>query len=313
MINRRYLRIKVFQALYGFFKDESALRDIARKNLITNLSKTYELFLFNLAFLFEWKFFIENELHAQKNKYFPSESLTNLLTSILNNKVLDAITNSQEVKEQINKVIPRWQNSQENIRQIFNEIRYHKLLVEYANLTNKDFKSDKEFIIGLFELLTAENDLYNSIMDEQFINWEDDMVVVLSSIQKTIGSIKPNNKLILPGFHKDEEEDIKFVTDLFNLTIEHNNYLTELIISKTENWDEDRIAFVDNLLMKMALCEILYFPYVPVKVSINEYLELAKLYSTNSSHSFINGVLDKVQLELKRQNKITKLGRGLVE
>jgi len=86
-----------------------------------------------------------------------------------------------------------------------------------------------------------------------------------------------------------------------------------MIIAKTENWDEDRIAFVDNLLMNMALCEILYFPYIPVKVSINEYLELAKLYSTNQSHTFINGVLDKVQKELRESNKITKLGRGLVE
>jgi N utilization substance protein B len=118
---------------------------------------------------------------------------------------------------------------------------------------------------------------------------------------------------ILPGFYNDKYEDTTFVSDLFMETLEQEDALIELISSKTQNWDADRIATVDMLLMKMAMCEILNFNQIPVKVSINEYLEIAKLYSSPNSHTFMNGVLDKVQLELRKENKINKTGRGLVE
>ena len=134
----------------------------------------------------------------------------------------------------------------------------------------------------------------------------------MTGVLKTIDQLKDNSNVPLHPF-QHEKEVLEFMKDLLKLTVQHNDTLTELIASKTQNWDADRIAYSDMLLMKMALCEIVYFPYIPVKVSINEYLELAKLYSTPQSHGFINGVLDKIQLELRKQNKIQKLGRGLVE
>lgn len=313
MINRRYLRIKVFQALYAFFKDEQADLVLSQKNLINSVYKTYELFLFNLSFVFEWRHFVSTELDIQQNKFFPSQQLINSLKAIQQNKIIQAFTESDLLKEKIKKVTSRWTNTGEQIREIYNDFKNNSLFTEYGQNATTTFKEDKQFLIGFYELLFADSDIYNSIMDEHFINWEDDMVLVLAAIEKTIGSVKPDKTFVLPELFKDEAEDVQFIKDLFELTIQHNQELSDLIISKTENWDEDRIIFVDNLLMKMALCEILYFPYIPVKVSINEYLELAKLYSTSNSHSFINGVLDKIQIELKKQNKILKLGRGLVE
>lgn len=313
MINRRFLRIKVLQALYGYFKDGSAHQPIAKKNLFAALNKTYELYLFNLTFLTELHHFAVNELDAQQKKFFPSPDIINPLKAIIQNKVLLSVGSNQIFAERIKKLPAKWPNSTELLRKLFNEIKSEPFTMLYANNEQISIKDDKEFLTAMFEHLFANSELFNSTMEELYMNWDDDMVTVLVALQKTIKMFDLGRSNFLLDMHKDADEDQKFVNDLFDLTIEHNKELAALIASKTENWDEDRIAFVDNLLMKLALCEMMYFPYVPVKVSINEYLELAKLYSTNNSHTFINGVLDRLQIDLKQQNKITKLGRGLVE
>ena len=134
------------------------------------------------------------------------------------------------------------------------------------------------------------------------------------AFQKTLSSVKLHKQVeILAGFYNDKSEDTQFVSDLFYKTLEFEDELLQLISSKTQNWDADRIATVDMILMKMAMCEILHFSQIPVKVSINEYLEIAKLYSSPNSHTFMNGVLDKIQLDLRKDSKINKTGRGLME
>ena len=145
------------------------------------------------------------------------------------------------------------------------------------------------------------------------MNWEDDQTMVYAQLLKTISGLKEDS---IGNFLAEElvnEDDEAFLKELFKRTTNYEEELTELISAKTQNWDADRLAVVDLLLMRMALCEVLHFPYIPVKVSINEYLEVAKLYSTPNSHGFINGVLDKINQELKQSNKLNKLGRGLVE
>ena len=145
------------------------------------------------------------------------------------------------------------------------------------------------------------------------MNWEDDQTMVYAQLLKTISGLKENSVGNVFAEELDNEDDEAFLKELFKRTVNYQEELTELISGKTKNWDAERLAMVDLLLMRMALCEILHFPYIPVKVSINEYLELAKLYSTPNSHGFINGVLDKIHQELKQSNKLNKLGRGLVE
>ncbi len=150
-------------------------------------------------------------------------------------------------------------------------------------------------------------------MEEQFMNWEDDQVLVYGQLMKTIAALKDNSAGNFLADGNAVEEDEAFLKDLFKRTANHEEEFTKLISDKTKNWEADRLAVVDLLLMRMALCEILYFPHIPIKVTINEYLELAKLYSTPNSHGFINGVLDKINQELKQENKLNKTGRGLVE
>jgi N utilization substance protein B len=313
MLNRRFLRIKVFQSLYGFAQEEKPLAHLYKRTMLSNLEKTYELYLFTISFPLELKFFVEQELEVQKAKYFPLESLIQPLDAVRTNKVIALMEENPQLQEALKKIKGRWVDSLDFSKKIFNELKVLPFFQEYSSKKSPTFSEDKAFLLAVYEQLFSDSEQFESYFEEAFVNWEDDQVLILTSIQKVLNQLKEIHPEFLIDAHKDEDEDLKFMKDLFDFTLEHQAAFNDLINSKTQNWDQDRIALVDILLMRMALCEILYFPFVPVKVSINEYLELAKLYSTPNSHGFINGVLDKIQMQLKTDNKINKLGRGLKE
>lgn len=312
MLNRRFLRVKAFQALYSYSREEGANAAACRKQLLTGLDKTYELYLFLLSFGVEFKSFLNQELDAEKAKYIPSSDQISLIQRIINNQAVLVIENNPAFNKALKDYKVLWHNHNDLLRQIWIELKGHDLLKSYIQIESPTLNDDKNFLAGILEWLSADLELFESFMEERFVNWEDDQVLVLTTLQRTLQMLKQNSVNILPEKHKDEEEDLKFVKQLFDECVQNDQELIALISAKTQNWDQDRIALVDMILMKMALCEVLYFPYIPLKVSINEYLELAKLYSTPNSHGFINGVLDKVQIDLKNDNKINKLGRGLV-
>ncbi len=312
MLNRRFLRVKAFQALYSYSREEGANAAVCRKQLLNGLDKTYELYLFLLSFGVEFKAFLNQELETEKAKYIPSSEQISLIQRLINNQAVAVIENNSAFNKGLKDYKVLWNNHSDLFRQVWIELKGHDLLKSYLLNETPSLIDDKNFLAGMLEWLTADFELFESFIEDRFVNWEDDQVLVLTTLQKTLQMLKPNSVNILPEKHKDEEEDLKFVKQLFDECVQNDQELTLLISAKTQNWDQDRIALVDMILMKMALCEVLYFPYIPLKVSINEYLELAKLYSTPNSHGFINGVLDKVQIELKKENKINKLGRGLV-
>lgn len=313
MLNRRFLRIKAFQALYSFSREEGADASAYRRKLLNGLDKTYELYLFMLSFLTEFRGFLVQEMEVEKGKYIPSKEQMNLLQVLSNNHVIQILDNSPSFAEALKQNKVSWAGSQDLFRQLWLELKQHPMLLNYMKEANHTLADDKVLVAGMLEWLCAENELFASFVEERYLNWEDDQVLVVVTLQKTIQALKENTSKVLPDKHKDEKEDIKFLKDLFDLCIQHDDDLMQLIAAKTKNWDQDRIALVDLILMKMALCEVLYFSFIPVKVSINEYLELAKLYSTPNSHGFINGVLDKVQIDLRKENRIQKMGRGLVD
>jgi N utilization substance protein B len=267
-----------------------------------------------LSFIIEFKFFIGKEIEIQNNKYIPQPEQMAFLKSLYNNSAIKMLESDIILQEKIKARKLDWTKSSDFFRQILNEIKAIDTIVSAAKEGDQTVFSDKQILLEIIESLVADSEVFNHYMEEHFINWEDDEVMVITAFQKTLSSMKQNKAPeILPGFYNDKFEDTNFVSDLFMETLEQEDALIELISSKTQNWDAERIATVDMLLMKMAMCEILNFNQIPVKVSINEYLEIAKLYSSPNSHTFMNGVLDKVQLELRKENKINKTGRGLVE
>lgn len=313
MFNRRFLRIKVFQALYAYYQDEQASRSLHEKNLSKSLEKTYELYVFLLALPAAFRHFVSLELETQKAKYIPVQSLITPLEALYNNKAIMLLEENQYLTEQIKLHKCHWTNNKDLFKQLMVIIKKNEAFAKYATKSEHTFFEDKSILLELFETFVAESDAFENYVEERFMNWEDDQTMVYAQLLKTISGLKENSVGNVFAEDLDNEDDEAFLKELFKRTVNYQEELTELISGKTKNWDAERLAMVDLLLMRMALCEILHFPYIPVKVSINEYLELAKLYSTPNSHGFINGVLDKIQQELKQSNKLNKLGRGLVE
>ncbi len=313
MFNRRFLRIKVFQALYAITQDNTQSLAVQEKNLIHQLEKTRELFFLLLNFGIEFKHFCELELDTAESRYIRDKNLENQLKTIINNQYVDALNNSTSFKTLVEKKKLNWVNNKDLFKHLLSLLKSNPTFSSYLDIEVKNFNSDKTFFSQTLELFISESEMFNSYLEERYMNWEDDQVLIVSHLHKIIQqAVESSNYNPVTG-SEISEEDSKFVQQMLHLCNQHEEDFTALISHKTQNWDPERLAIVDLLLMRMALCEMLYFPYVPVKVSINEYIELAKLYSTPNSHGFINGILDKLHLELKDENKIVKLGRGLVE
>ncbi len=314
MFNRRFLRIKVFHQLYSYWQDETHNLPLHEKNLLKSLDKTYQLYIYLLAMPAEFRFFIEKDLDIQQSKHFPQENLISQLKAFAQNKAILQLEKSELLQSKLKHYKLKWDGQKDLFKQIWPAIKANATFQEYANKSTPNFNDDKKMLNEFFQVCVADFDVFDHYMEERFMNWEDDQTLAVLTLLKTIDQLtegKPDSGIIAD--YADDNEGQKFMKELFTQSIADNEELTKLIAAKTQNWEADRIAMVDLLLMKMALCEILKFPYIPVKVSINEYLELAKLYSTPNSHGFINGILDKVQIDLRKENKINKVGRGLVE
>ncbi|HOZ87148.1 MAG TPA: transcription antitermination factor NusB, partial [Bacteroidia bacterium] len=216
-----------------------------------------------------------------------------------------------ELKKQIEKRKISWQNDFDVVRKLFNEIKNGELYKTYQESGNNNIEEDRNFIVSLITEHLSENEVLISLFEEKNIHWADDTFVAFNSAIRSFESFEGD--FIMQPLLKDEKDDLEFMSVLFKKTIIYKDQFEELIDKHTKNWDIERIANMDMLLMEMALAEILYLPNVPIKASLNEYIDISKEYSTPNSKTFVNGVLDKIIADLKEQNKINKTGRGLKE
>jgi N utilization substance protein B len=314
MFNRRFLRIKVLQALYAYHQDETPNRTTHEKAMLKSLDRAYELYIFLLSLPAEFRFYIDKELEKQTSKYFPTDEIIVPLQAMHNNQCIALLEKSEVINTKMKDLKLKWTGTTDLFKNSWADLQRNEFFTSYSKSPNHGFNEDRKILSEIYQIFIAESELFEQYMEEQFMNWEDDQVLVTNALLKSISLMKEDGSgdyIITEASVSSDDKD--FMIELFRKTIEQEETLSKLIGDKTKNWETDRIAVVDFLLMKLALCEIVSFPHIPIKVSINEYLELAKLYSTPNSHGFINGVLDKVQIDLKRENKINKTGRGLVE
>ena len=312
MFNRRFLRIKVMQALYAYFRDEKADVKVAERNLFTSIDKSYELFLYLLGFLNNLQFFARISMEESRAKRLPTQADLNPNTKFVNNLFLTALNDNASINAAWQNKKVSWQNDQDLVRKVFNEIKNVEIFKEYMQSTEHSFAEDKKFIQTILESFLYEHDLFNFWFEEKNIYWNDDYYYGFFFLSKWMDGVT-EDKMATPQLYRDEEGDKKFVSEVFIKTILHSSEFDDMIAEHTKNWELDRIASLDVLLMKMALAEIMYLNSVPIKVSMNEYIDITKEYSTPQSGGFINGVLDKIVLDLKNQNRIQKTGRGLLE
>lgn len=313
MLNRRHLRIKVLQAIYAHFQSDGDNLKVEEQNMITSIEKIYDLYLYQLSILIEIHRESYRERDEVKGKYFPTEDDLKPETNFTLNRVLQKLSNSKIFEDTLRQKKISWSNNQELVRKIFRRLRKTDEYQAYLRLPQTTFDEDREFISFLYKKYIFDDDVVESYYEELNIHWTDDIFVVNSGILKTLKLMEEEKPLKLVELYKDRDEDRQYAIDLFRKTIIHSEEYQEWVKNKAQNWEMDRIAIMDILLMKMAICEILNFPSIPVKVTLNEYIEISKSFSTPKSNAFINGILDKLVAEFRNEGKIKKTGRGLID
>jgi N utilization substance protein B len=280
-----------------------------------SIDKIYDLYVLYLLFLVDIRQHAINKIEEGRNKKLPRPEDLDPNTKFVDNKVLELLSDNRNLLAESSKRKLNWMRDQDLVRKIFNDIRNSELYTKYMNDPGRGFDMDQDFLVHLFKEEIANSETLLNHLEEMSINWMDDIDLVCSTVIKTIKGFNPNSDEFakLSPLYKDPEDDEKFVRDLFKRSVILNEETEALISSKTENWELERIASMDMLLMKMAITEVLEFSTIPVKVTLNEYIEISKFYSTPKSNGFINGILDKVFLQLKTDNRIKKIGRGLLE
>jgi len=274
------------------------------------------LYLFFLALGQELTHLSELRMEEAKKKKLPTDEDLNPNRKFVENKVLALFAENASLKKQINDKNISWSTDQELMIKLSAFVRDHKVFKDYMSTGESSFAEDKKFVVDLYKKIIPEFELLLSEIEDKSIFWGlDEIDFVLSMVIKTIKKFNEKSSFsekLLP-LYRDAEEDKKFVRDLLSKAVKHDKEHSQLISDKTKNWDVDRIAMVDILLMKLALTELIHFKSIPVKVTLNEYIELSKWYSSPKSKIFVNGVLDKLVLELKSKGDLKKMGRGLLE
>ncbi|SEQ91292.1 transcription antitermination factor NusB [Pedobacter rhizosphaerae] len=315
MLNRRHLRIKALQNIFAWHMADK--KDIKGdlKTLMQSIDSVYEMYIWMLSLMVEVTEFTANDAAERANKYIKTAEDINPNMKLLHNKFSVLLQQNPEYISAIKKYKVDWGFDPEIRKTVFNSLKASKEYAEYLADPNETLESSKDIIKYIFRKIILKNQAIIQVFEEKFINWQVDHEVMKGMVAKTLKNFVYDDpfKNKLTEISADWVEDSKFVQDLFVHTLQNNAKYQDMIADRTKNWESERIALMDTILMKMAICELLNFPSIPVKVTINEYLELSKDYSTPKSNSFINGILDKILGDLKKSNTIKKIGRGLIE
>lgn len=316
MINRRHLRIKVLQALYAYLQDENPDFVKHEKLLLQNIERMFDLYIYLLLSFNELKLIAENKIEEGKNKLQPTQEDLEPKRKFVDNRIFAIIENMPELRRESQNRKVNWNTDikREIFRKTFMQVKDSESYVFYMNSDEDSFDADKAFAIAFFKENIANSAHLLTYLEEENINWIDDIDLMCAMVIKTIKSFKEgedaNNKLL--GFYTEDKEELEFVKALFRKSISDYDMNLELIDDLAKNWELDRIAKIDLLLMSMSLTEMMAFPTIPLNVSLNEYIEISKFYSTPKSNTFINGILDKAIARLLEDGKVAKEGRGLV-
>ena len=319
MLGRRQYRIKTLQALYAFFQGGEPRLDIAEKNLFHSIDKTIELFYMQVSFLLEFIDFYGNRTENARHKFYPTEEEKNPSMRLIENPVVVQLRANVDLARKVDRYKFNWADEQEMLRKIYQKVRDSKETREYLQSGDHSYEADREFLWKLFRKYMARSPELQSFCEDRSIYWADDFDWAASYVIKVLKAITPDFpaaatlESLLEEEDENPDDDRKFTADLFRKAIIHSDEFGTLIGDRTRNWEVERIALTDIILLKMALTELLFFPNIPVKVTMNEYIEISKHFSSVKSKLFINGILDKLVTDLKAEDRIVKTGRGLVE
>ena len=307
MINRVLIRLKIVQIVYAYYQNGGKNLDTAEKELFFSLSKAYDMYNYLLLLMVEITKQAEKKQSAAKNKLLPTAEELYPNTKFVDNRFIAQLEVNKQLLEFSESQKKTWENESEFVKRLCEKIMDSDIYKEYMASETSSYEEDRELWRKLYKRIIFNNDELDQVLEEQSLYWNDDKEIVDTFVLKTIKRFEEQNGAkqdLLPEFKDDEDQD--FARRLFRRTILNADYYRHLISENTRNWELDRVAFMDVIIMQIALAEILSFPNIPVSVSLNEYVEIAKLYSTPKSGSFINGTLDGIVTMLKKENKLTK-------
>lgn len=313
MISRRIIRIKVLQILYAFFTSPETSINNTEKELLFSLQKTYDLYHYLMALVIEIEKFAEDRIDLGRKKHRPTSADLAPNTRFINNLLIQQLKANIPLAKYLESSKLSWTDNEDLIRKLYLSLIEQDFYQAYMAAAENTYSDDRKLVEDIFKYLILDNEEIESLLEEQSIYWNDDLDFVVSMILKTFKKFKEysdERQALLPMYKDDE--DRQFTKDLYRKVVLNHSDNVVLIKQHTVNWDIERIAFIDNLILELALSEFLYFPSIPTKVTMNEYIELSKYYSTEKSRNFINGILDKTLKDLKKTNKIQKAGRGLI-
>ena len=312
MLSRRNVRIKVMQALYSMNTANDSNKEFIIKSYRNKITASFDLYIFVLYIFFRVAKYAITEEENRKSKFRPTEEDIKFSGKLGENELIHSLENHEALNRMfnhahLNQIVPL-----DAIRILYHEFsKSSKEYEEYLNLTKTEKEDHKEILLKLFKFIVSHENCID-IIEDNFNNWIDDESLVIGAIKKTIKAL-PLDALYIDQFRPDPEATQYFGQALLENVMATDEQLKELINPNLQNWDADRVAIIDMLLIKMALAEFIHFPSIPTKVTLNEYVEISKMYSTDKSRDFINGILDRLLKKLQSQGVIKKEGRGLID
>lgn len=307
MINRELIRIKVVQLVYAFYNNEGKTKENAEKEFLFSLDKAYELYHVLLMLMVSITHIARRTVEMQMSRARRLHEQSVIPTKFVNNLFIDQLSKNVQLRSFQNKEGEFWAEEEEFLRHLYKEITEQEYYQEYIRKPGNDFEEDREIWRKIYRSLLCNNEELDDILEERSLYWNDDKAIIDTFVLKTIRRFEAQNgqmQQLLPEFKDDD--DLDFAKTLFRTVIDNEERFRKLIKEQTRNWDMERIAFMDLVIMQTALAEITSFPEIPLRVSINEYVEIGKMYSTPRSGSYINGMLDTIAKRLIAEHKIEK-------
>ena len=313
MLTRRHIRVKVLQSLYSYYKCNDLELEKMESSLIYSMEQMQDLYLLMLQLLVETRDFAQDYLKRSQQKHLATDQEKNPSLNFINNRIIEIISSNSNFHKKIeNKKLNHWKNNDEYIAILFKSLKNQNWYSKYLSLKETDLETDREFVLNFYREVIAPNEKIYDYLEDNRLSWLDDFPLVNTLIVKMLFKLSSKNQssMMLPNLYK-HKEDRDFALDLLRKVVLNDESLYSEIEGKTPNWDKERIADLDMIILKMGIAEFLYFPSIPVRATINEYLEISKEYSTPKSSIFINGILDQLVKDFNASEKINKLGRGL--
>lgn len=311
MLSRRNVRIKVMQVLYSMSRDSKLDLDGVLRRYRSNIDKSFELYLFNLLMFSRIANYAKQDRARKRAKLLPSEEDLAFTAKLSENPLIESLADNEALNRLYKKYKLEGRIDKDMIRRFYADFSKTE---DYQNFVRQDGETKDDFKDILLKLFkhSISNEAYEEYLDDNYSSWTDDKSLVVGAMKKTIKGL-PASSDFYQAYEPADETVKEFGETLLSQVVVEDESLLAIIEPTLRNWDADRVAIIDMILLKMALCELMNFPTIPTKVTLNEFVDISKIYSTEKSKDFINGILDRLMKQLETDGKINKQGRGLVD